>query len=58
MLIVKHDLTFSYVQHNGVRIVWKYLNHEVFISCIVAMHDVLKIHLENKVESTIGTKSW
>ena len=49
--IIKHDLPFSYVEYDGVRAVWKYLNHEVkFISRFTAAHDVWKIYLQNKAK--------
>ena len=49
--IIKHDITFSYVEYDGVRAVWKYLNHEVkFISCLIGTHDVWKFFLQNKVK--------
>ena len=51
MSIIKHDLPFSYVEYDGVRAVWKYLNHEVrCISRFTAAHDVWKIYLENKAK--------
>ena len=51
MSIIKHDLPFSYVEYDGVRSVWKYLNHEVrCISRLTIAHDVWKIYLENKAK--------
>ena len=47
--IVKHDLPFSYVEYDGVRDVWKYLNPEVkFMSRNTAASDVWKLYVDNK----------
>ena len=51
MCIIKHDFLFLYVEYDGVRNVWKYLNHEVkFISHFTMAHDVWKIYLQNKAK--------
>ena len=51
MSLIKHDLPFSYVEYDGVRVVWKYLKHEVkFISCLTVAHDAWKIYLQHKAK--------